>query len=291
MAIGCVALTFDPHPRSVVQPGWDGALLTTLDQRLELLMRYGAHACAVLQFDRQVAQMAPESFIREVLVREVGAAAVVAGFNFAFGRGRQGDISTLETLGLAVGLRVRAVAPVYVDGRPASSTAARVLVQQGEVEKASAVLGRAYALRGVVVAGEGRGRRLGYPTANIDPGAGRVLPADGVYVARMRLLDRGAEGDRLQAPEEELDALAVVSRRPTFGGERRWLEVHALDAGGDWYGRMVEVEFEKRLRPIRTFASPQELVAQIEADRRAARVYLDQQVRGAAGLESKSDYL
>lgn len=273
-AAPCVALTFEPHPRSVVQPEWEGGLLTTLDQRLELLLRYGAHACAVLHFDRQVAAMAPEAFVQEVLVEKIGAAAVVAGFNFAFGRGRRGDISTLQALGPRLGLRVRAVEPVYVDGRPASSTAARALLQQGEVGPARAVLGRSYAVRGVVVRGEGRGRQLGYPTANIEHSPEQVLPADGVYVARFHLLGDGPRDSREDHRRQGLDALAVVSRRPTFGGDRRWLEVHALDAAGDWYGRSVEVEFEERLRPIRTFSSPEELAAQIEADRRAAEAYL-----------------
>lgn len=277
----CVALTFDPPPRQVLQPDTAPPQLTTLQQRLELLLQQGVNACAVVLFDRQVAGLLPEQFVDGVLVEKLRAGAVVAGYNFGFGRGRQGTVRTLEELGQRRGFRVRVVGPVSVDGRPVSSTLARALVQAGQVQQARAVLGRPFTVRGVVVPGAGRGRSLGYPTANVATEPGQLLPGDGVYIARARLL--GADPAWSAKP---LAALAVISARPTFGaGQERWLEVHALFEAGDWYRQAMEVEFLEFLRGIRTFASPQELLAQIEEDRRRAVRYFEELDRQGSPAE------
>ena len=264
-----VALTFDPPPREVLAPERAPLQLTSLQQRLELLLAAGIDACAVIGFDRQVAALTPEQFVEEVLAGQLGVGGVVAGYNFGFGRGRSGDATTLQALGRRLGIRVQVVGPVAVHGTPVSSSWVRRLVGTGDVRAAAAALGRPFAVRGEVVRGAGRGRALGYPTANVRPGPRQLLPQDGVYFAWARLLPT-----QDVRPGQRLAALAVVSTRPTFGGgEGRWLEVHCLEAVGDWYGRVCEVEFLERLRAIRAFAGPRDLTAQIEEDRRAAARY------------------
>ncbi|HEY8487145.1 MAG TPA: bifunctional riboflavin kinase/FAD synthetase [Limnochordales bacterium] len=262
--VPCVALTFHPPPREVLQPDSSPARLCSLDQRLDLLLAAGAHACCVLGFDHHLARQSARAFVDGVLAELLQASGVVAGYNFRFGHNREGNAATLRELAQSRGMAVEVVGPVTWQGQEVSSTAVRRWVAQGEVEQAAAVLGRPFAVRGEVVAGSGRGRRLGFPTANVRVDERQLLPADGVYLAWLDLFP-GPRSDTVVA------SLAVVSRRPTFSpaGER-WLEVHALGEGGSWYGRRVEVGFLQRLRPIRTFAGAQELVAQMEQDRREA---------------------
>lgn len=277
----CVALTFDPPPREVLQPGSAPPQLATLQQRLELLLEAGVDACAVVGFDAEVAALSPEQFVDGVLVGRLHASGVVVGYNFGFGRGRQGTARTLQELGPRRGFRVRVVEPVSVDGRPVSSTLVRALVQAGEVGRARAVLGQPFAVRGVVVPGAGRGRSLGYPTANVRTDPRQLLPGDGVYLAWARLFSPEQGGFT-----QRMAALAVVSTRPTFESSAgRWLEVHCLFEGGEWYQRTVEVEFLEFLRGIRAFRSPEELAEQIEEDRRRALRYF----QGPAGAGSLSE--
>lgn len=185
------------------------------------------------------------------------ARGIVAGFNFTFGRDRQGTATTLQALGARLGLAVRIVAPVEIRGKPVSSSAIRRLLDEGDVRAASELLGRPFDVEGTVVMGRGLGRRMGYPTANVEPAPLQQLPSDAVYLA---LLDR--------AP-----ALGVVSTRPTLGGGERVLEVHVLEGRWALYGRQVAVAFLERLRPIIRFDRLEDLVRQIEADRLEALQY------------------
>ncbi|NLG69407.1 MAG: bifunctional riboflavin kinase/FAD synthetase [Firmicutes bacterium] len=252
-----VAVTFDPHPRHVLQPDQAPPLLTPLASRIRLLQEHGAQAVGGIPFDRALAAMDPESFVRLVLRERLGARGAVVGFNFGFGRGRQGDARTLQALGEPLGLAVRIVPPAERAGRVVSSSLVRRLLEEGRVREAAEALGRPYRLEGTVVRGDGRGRQIGYPTANVETDPVQLLPVDGVYLAT---LDR-------------LPSLAVIGRRPTFSGGARWLEVHVLEGRWELYGRRVKVDLLEHLRPVVPFSSVEALVRQIEADRQAAARY------------------
>jgi riboflavin kinase/FMN adenylyltransferase len=254
-----VVLTFDPHPARVLHPERAPATLVTVEQKAELLAALGIDRLAVLPFTRETAALGPEEFARDVLAGCLGATEVVVGANFRFGRGRGGDTAALTALGGALGFRVASVEPVLHEGAPISSTRVRAALAAGDVEEAARMLGRPFFVDGTVVEGDRRGRTIGFPTANLDP-RNETLPAAGVYAC---LLSVGGEPAR--------PAVANQGSRPTFGGGAPRLEVHVLDFDRDLYGATVRVAFVSRLRDERRFASPQELVAQIEDDVARAR--------------------
>jgi riboflavin kinase/FMN adenylyltransferase len=259
-----VALTFDPHPSRVLSPERALASLMTLDQKAEVLAGLGVDRLAVLPFTREVAEKTPEAFAREVLAVALGARLVVVGSNFRFGRAREGDVGQLEALGRALGFAVRAVEPVWHAGGPISSSRVREALARGAVASARELLGRSFFVDGLVMRGDGRGRGMGIPTANLEV-VNETLPRAGVYACRVRLPD-GAE----------LAAVANLGRRPTFGGEATTLEAHLLDFEGDLYGADLRVAFVERLRDERRFPGPDALVAQIRADVAEARRVLNQ---------------
>jgi riboflavin kinase/FMN adenylyltransferase len=236
----------------------------TLEQKAEALAFLGVSRLAVLPFDARVAATSAEDFARAVLKDALGAVRVVVGEGFRFGRGRSGDVGALRSFGAALGFEVKTVAPVFDDGAPISSSRIRDLLASGEVEKAAALLGRPYFVDGTVVRGDGRGRGLGIPTANVAP-RNETLPADGVYACRVR---PGA-GAPFQA------AVANLGRRPTFGPGASTLEAHLLDFDGDLYGREMRLEFRARLRGEKAFPGIGELLDQVRKDIEAARAFLE----------------
>jgi riboflavin kinase/FMN adenylyltransferase len=242
------AVTFDPHPR--VALGYAVDLLTPLGRRLELLGEAGIDETLVVDFDLEVARLEPEEFVRRVLL-PVGTEVVVAGANFRFGRGRSGDLELLRRLGLDA----RSVP--LVEG--VSSTRIRDLLRAGEVERAARLLGRPAEVDGTVVAGDARGGTLGFPTANLRPEAGLLVPGYGIYAGV-------ADGHR---------AAISIGTNPHYGGGERRIEAFLLDFEGDLYGRKLRLELWQRLRDERVFENEAELVAQIgrdvEATRRAER--------------------
>jgi riboflavin kinase/FMN adenylyltransferase len=256
--------TFDPHPARVLYPEHAPQRLMTLTQKSEALEGLGVNRLVVIEFTRELAALTPEEFARAILVRRLGARVVVAGSGFRFGRGRAGDIAALRSLGAALDFAVSEVAPVVEAGRPVSSTRVREALAQGEVEFARALLGRPFANDGVIVTGDGRGRTLGIPTANLVP-ENEVVPADGVYAAWCRLR-RGAD-----AWGREWPAVVALGRRPTFAGSEHRVEAHLIGFSGDAYGVAMRIEYTRRLREERRFADAQALRAQIEADVREAR--------------------
>ncbi len=257
-----VVLTFDPHPAAVLRPQAAPAALTTLAQKEELVAALDVDRLVVVPFDARLAALAPDAFATEVLQQAVGARHVVVGESFRFGRGRAGDPRTLEALGRTRGFGVEVVAPVLEAGRPISSSRVRDALAGGRVDEALRLLGRAYFVDGVVVRGDGRGRTLGIPTANLAPEP-QILPARGVYAALCRL----AEGSWRSA-------VVNVGERPTFGGGRVTLEAHLIGFDGELYNSRLRVAFHDRLRGEQRFASASALVAQIHADVEAARARL-----------------
>lgn len=257
-----VAVTFDPHPAKVVRPEAAPAMLATLDRRLELLAGLGLDAVAVVRFDSAFSQLTPEEFFASVLQQRLGAQAVVQGENFRFGHRGAGDLDTLRRLGAPTGLVVEALGLAEQDGAPVSSTRIRDLIAAGDVDGAAALLGRPHRVPGRVVTGEGRGRDLGFPTANLEPPLGLAVPADGVYAGWCV-----AEGSRWPAA-------ISIGVNPTFGGSTRQVEAYLLDVEVDLYGASVALDFVARLRAMATFSSAGELVEAIAADVAATRTAL-----------------
>jgi riboflavin kinase/FMN adenylyltransferase len=265
------AVTFDRHPAEVVRPDTAPLLLTTLEQKLELLDATGdLDDCLVLTFDAARSREPAEDFVDELLVRALGARLVVVGDDFHFGFRRRGDVSLLKRMGADLGFEVLGLglvaAPggaVAAPGMPAySSTRVRELLRDGDVEGAAAVLGRPHEVRGVVEHGDGRGAQLGFPTANVGVPERTCLPDDGVYAGTF------VAGDGI-----EQGAAISLGRRPTFYAEHGLLllEAHVLDFDGDLYGRHVKVRFHHRLRGQVAFADVDELVGQMRRDVAAAR--------------------
>jgi riboflavin kinase/FMN adenylyltransferase len=259
-----VVLTFDPHPARILVPSQAKSALMTLDQKAEVLASLGVDRLAVLPFTEPLARMSAEDFARRVLREALGAARVVVGPDFRFGRGRAGDVLALTRLGASLGFQVDAIAPLLVDGAPISSSRIRELLAGGDVVKARELLGRPFYVDGVVVRGEGRGTGLGFPTANV-AARNETMPPVGVYACRIRL--GGELGPR--------PAVANLGRRPTFGGGTTVLEVHLLDFAGDLYGSEVRVEFLERLRAERAFPGKEALLDQIRTDVETARRVLE----------------
>lgn len=257
-----VVLAFDPHPARVLHPERAPATLVTIEQKAELLAGLGIDRLAVLPFTKEVAALDADAFARGVLAGCLRAAAVVVGTNFRFGRGRSGDPAALAHLGSALGFRVRTIDPVLHEGQPISSTRVRAALAAGDVAEAERMLGRRFFVDGTVVAGDGRGRTIGFPTANVEP-VNETLPAAGVYACLLAAGSGPARG-----------AVANLGQRPTFGDGARRLEVHVLDFSGDLYGARVRVSFATRLREEKRFGGPEELAAQIAQDVARARQLL-----------------
>jgi riboflavin kinase / FMN adenylyltransferase len=257
-----VALTFDPHPSHVLSPDRAPDTLMTLRQKAEALEALGIDHLAVLPFTAELSRKTPEEFARRVLHEALSARVVVVGANFRFGRGRSGDLAALTDIGQTMGFRVRGVAPVLEDGEPISSTRIREALARGAVDAARALIGRRYFVEGEVVRGEGRGRTLGIPTANLAL-ENETVPGGGVYAAWASVRD-GSD-------PSPLPAVVNVGRRPTFGGVALVVEAHLLVAPGDLYGRRLRVEFESRLREERRFEGAAALVEQIRSDIEEAR--------------------
>jgi riboflavin kinase/FMN adenylyltransferase len=259
--------TFEPHPRKVLQPERPPRLLTTLEQKLELFEAAGVDVAIIEPFDREIAKLPAERFVREVLFERIAPLEVYVGYDFRYGRDRAGSMRTLTELGPHLGIAVTIVPEVKLGSRDVNSTRIRELLEQGSVEEAALLLGRPYTIRGRVVVGEKRGRTIGFPTLNL-AADNEVLPSSGVYAARVRFLDDGTP-----PAGSSHQAVTNVGRRPTFGDlEQPLTEAHLLDFSADVYGRRVEVAFMHRLREERRFESVDALRAQIARDAEEARV-------------------
>lgn len=246
-------LTFEPHPVSVVAPQHTPKLLTSLEVKADLISDLGVLELIVVPFDRDFAQRSAEQFIEEVLVGAVGATRVSVGENFRFGNRARGDVEMLKSDSR---FETRVTPLLEVDGEVVSSSHIRGLVLAGEVEQAAHFLGAAFQLRGEVVHGDERGRRLGFPTANLVPDEALVCPGHGIYACL-------ADGR---------PAAVSVGVRPTFQtGRGELIEAHLLDFDGDLYGRSLRLEFLRRLRGERRFDNVPDLIAQMRRDVEQAR--------------------
>jgi riboflavin kinase/FMN adenylyltransferase len=256
------ALTFDPHPARLFAPDRAPPLIMSLGRRLELLAEAGVEVAVVQPFTREFASIEADAFVTDVLARDLGARDVIVGYDFSFGRGRAGDTGRLAELGGRLGVGVAVVPPVTVDGHPCSSTKIRQLVADGRTVDAARLLGRPYEIEGPVARGAGRGRGLGFPTANVVPEA-ELAPSLGIYAARARVLDGRAAG-------EVRPAALSVGRNTTFTGPGTaapvTTEAYLLDFEGDLYDARLRLEVGERLREEIRFDSVAALTAQIARD-------------------------
>ena len=258
-----VLVTFDPHPLEVVNPKAAPPLLTTGPERLEILALSPLDYVMLMRFDRHLASLTPEAFVRDVLLERCGLRELVIGHDHGFGRGRSGDVDTLRRLGQSHGFDVDVVPPVDVAGQQVSSSRIRRAVTGGDLSTAAAMLGRPYGVVGRVGQGERRGRLLGVPTINLSELSPRkLLPPDGVYAVRVEWRGGHAGGMMNQGP------------RPTFQDGKRILEAHLFGFDGDLYGEWVRIEWVERIRDIERFDSVEQLQKQLQRDRSRALAVL-----------------
>ena len=260
--LASVLVTFEPHPLAVVRLAEAPLRLTTAAERSAALAETELDYQVVLRFDRALAAMPPERFVREILVDRCQARDLVIGHDHGFGRGRTGDRAMLEAAGRQLGFTVDIVGPVVVDGAHVSSSAIREAVGRRDFIAAARGLGRPYRVSGTVEQGARRGRTIGVPTANVVPPEGKLLPPDGVYAVRVEW-GGGVAGGMLNQ-----------GVRPTVGDPRRLLEAHLFDFEGELYGREIRIEWVAPLREIQRFESLEALRDQLGQDRVAARAAL-----------------
>jgi riboflavin kinase/FMN adenylyltransferase len=257
----CV-LTFDPHPARLLAPEHAPLMITTQERKLELLGEAGVEISVIEPFTPALLATPAERFVEDLLVRRLGVKTVVVGWDFTYGHKRSGNVKTLAAAGATHGFAVVAVDPVNEGGIPVSSTRIRRAILGGEVAQAAQLLGRSFDVDGQVVHGQGRGRTIGVPTANVATRS-ELLPGSGVYAVRVRVGDRWHDG------------VANLGVKPTFAGTTGLtLEAHLFEYAGDLYGQTVRVAFVDRLREERRFPSVEALLSQIQADMAAARKVL-----------------
>jgi riboflavin kinase/FMN adenylyltransferase len=254
-----IVATFDPHPVTHFKPGLPPFRLTTLDQRQRLFGHAGADAMLVFEFGAELASMDAEAFVADVLAQRIGAAGVITGDDFSFGKGRAGDVALLGKLGPQHGIATEAVPQVLLDGERISSGRVREALVAGDTGTATHMLSRDFAIEGVVEDGDKRGRALGYPTANIELGDYQ-RPRYGIYAVRVTL-DDGAEHP----------GVASLGVRPTFDPPRELLEAYLFDFDADLYGRKIEVALHAFIREERKFDRVDALVEEMKRDEAAAR--------------------
>ena len=263
-----IIATFDPHPVRFFQPDAPPFRLTTLDQRQELFAAAGADAMLVFAFDKALASMAADEFVRGLLVERLGAAGVVTGEDFSFGKARSGSVAVLEQVGATCGLRTRAIGPVLDGGEVVSSSRIRDALLAGDCETATRLLTRPFAIRGTVQHGDKLGRTINFPTANIAIG-NYLRPRYGIYAVTGRLPAMNGQ------PARVVQGAANLGVRPHFDPPKELLEPHFFDFSGDLYGQEIEVAFHHFLRPEARFDGLDALVEQIGRDCDEARRLLN----------------
>ncbi len=262
-----VAVVFDPHPAAILRPEKKPPRLTWIERRAELMSRYGIDALVVCETTREFLRLTADQFFNWLVVGQLKAAAMVEGPNFYFGRDRGGDVAVLTELCLRHDVKLKIVAPSEIDSVMISSTRIRALLESGAVAAAAELLGAPYRIRGEVIAGDRRGREIGFPTANLS-GIDVIVPAAGVY-AGFALVGQSQSGP------SAYKAAIHIGPNPTFGPDSRVkVEVHLIDYDGDLYGQQLMVDFVARVRDIARFDSPEKLIDQLNRDIESVRTLL-----------------
>jgi len=261
-----VVVTFDPHPREIIEPGDAGIkLLSSLKERSELLADLGVDEMVVIPFDRDFSLLTSEEFVKEIIWKKIGVSKFVIGYDHQFGRDREGTIETVKRLGNELGFESLVVSKQEVGNKTVSSTAIRKAIQEkGDMKLAASFLERFYIMNGTVVHGDKRGKSIGYPTANIQPeNEKKVTPKKGVYAVWVRVDD------------EYFGGMMNIGERPTFEGTTHTLEVHIFDFDHDIYGKDIQLQFVERIRDEKKFSGVDELVAQLGDDENQVRKILN----------------
>jgi len=259
-----VALTFDPHPIELLRPTQAPPRLTTTEDRSRLLQKLGADRVLVLRATHELLSLRAADFFAEMVQKRLQARALVEGTNFGFGRGREGDVTTLAGLCDSAGVQLTVVPPVLREGIEVSSSRIRAALTSGNVGEAATFLGRPYRLHGRVGSGQRRGQKLGFPTANLEK-VQTLVPGDGVYAVRVPHKGTTWPG------------AANLGPNPTFGENSRKVEIHLIDFQGDLYGEPLTVDFIQRLRDTSPFKDIRELVEQLRRDIEQARRIADEE--------------
>ena len=261
VALPAVVVTFEPQPLEFFAPAAAPARLTSFREKMEWLSEHGLERVVCLRFQKSLADLPARDFVALLLVRDLGAKYIVVGDDFRFGQGRQGDFKFLQALQAEYGYTVVATETLMNDGERVSSSRIRALLTAGRLQEVEALLGRPYSMSGRVIRGDGRGKSLGFATANLALKRNKS-PLLGVYAVRVEGLDGSI-----------YPGVANLGTRPVFHGNKVLLEVHLLNFTSDIYGRYLHVNFHQRIRPEQNFASVQALVAQISRDVETTRQY------------------
>jgi len=248
-----IAFTFEPHPLKIIAPENVPPMLTHFKKKMELIESFGINMVICADFTRKFADQQPRDFSKNILFEKIAVKEVVVGFDYAFGRGREGTIPYLKKMGEEFGFQVHVVEPFKLDGHTVSSSHVRELIEAGQVETASQFLGRDYSIIGPVITGYKTGQAIGFPTANIDTSKVQI-PSTGVYAVRITYQN------------ESYDAVANIGFNPTFNRDRLSVEVHIFDFNKVIYHKEIEVQFIARIRSEITFKSADDLVVQIKQD-------------------------
>ncbi len=253
-----VVVTFEPHPMRFLMPEKAPLRLNTPEEKVRLLSASCIDILVILQFDKELADMSAETFVQDILVGKLGVKHLIVGYDYAFGRGRKGDKRFLAEQAIEHGFTLEVLEPIRAEQQAHSSTAIREILREGRVADAVKILGRNFTLDGEVVHGEGRGKKLGFPTANLVTEK-EILPRDGVYVVKVKW------------QEQYFDAVINIGFRPTFSSRTPTLEIHLIDFSGDLYGERLRIYFVDRLREERKFSSVEALQEAVLEDINKAR--------------------
>lgn len=264
-------MTFDPHPQTVVHPFSDlPPLLTTFDERIELFRKFGVDKLIIVHFDEDFAEISADYFVEYILVEHIGISSIFVGPQHGFGAGRRGGVKMLNRIGKQLGFEVKVVQPVVRDGVFVSSSRIRNCLKEGDAYAALRYMGHPFYIIGEVVSGDKRGKELGFPTANLKlPQNMKLSPPAGVYASITEI-------DRMRFP-----SVCHIGARPTFKGATASIETHIIGFNGDIYGKRIKVGLIEKLREVRSFSSPDELVEQITRDRDQASISLIEKGFGA----------
>jgi riboflavin kinase/FMN adenylyltransferase len=261
-----IVVTFHPHPRTLVgKNAGTVRLLTTLEERIVLLQEFGIDLLLIVPFTYEFSRLTPKQFYKEYVVGAIGVAEVIEGYDHSFGRDREAGIVELQTMGREFGFEVRVIDPVTIDGEIVGSSKIRKHVETGNIRAANLLLGRIYSAEGLIIEGEGRGRTIGYPTANVNIiGDRKLVPARGVYAASLVL-----DGD-------EYPGMLNIGMRPTFTElTELCIEIHLFNFNRDIYKRRVQIRFYDRIRDEQRFAGPEALAQQLQRDAERCNAILE----------------
>jgi len=257
-------LTFEPHPQHVLNSkhGKKLKILTTIEEKLNRIARFNLDAVVIVPFTKEFAELNPESYIRDIIVKKLHVHQLVVGYDHSFGKDRFGNIDILANMGKKYGFKIEIIEPVLEDGTIVKSTQIRKLLQSGDVHRAAEFLGENFCITGKIIRGDGRGRKIGKPTANIQVNhPDKIIPADGVYAVECQIL------------QDLYIGILNIGVRPTFEGKRHTIEVHILDFNKDVLGEEITIEFYQHIRDEIKFDNADELTAQVQRDKNKCLEY------------------